>query len=204
MNDSCCTYEWFISHIFMNHVTYMIQSWHTYEWVMSHIWMSHANLVCLHMWHDSFACVTYSFIRVTCLILLVTWLIHMSHDSSLHVIICVTWLIHMCNMTHSYMWHDSFICVTRLIHTCDVTHSYIRHDFGITREPRQWLRATWLIDMGDMTRSTVCKDYSYVWYHLFMCVTCLIYTCNMTHVYVWHDSFMCVTWLIHMCDMTHS
>ena len=48
--------------------------------------------------------------------------------------ICVTWLIHMCDMTHSYVWHDSsngcsslygndsFICVTWLIHMCDMTH----------------------------------------------------------------------------------
>ena len=44
----------------------------------------------------------------------------MWHDS----FICVTWLIHMCDMTHSYVWHDSFIyvwhdsfiCVTWLIH----------------------------------------------------------------------------------------
>jgi len=25
--------------------------------------------------------------------------------------ICVTRLVHMCDMTHSYVWHDSFICV---------------------------------------------------------------------------------------------
>ena len=25
----------------------------------------------------------------------------------------------MCDMTHSYVWRDSFICVTWLIHTCD-------------------------------------------------------------------------------------
>jgi len=26
---------------------------------------------------------------------------------SLHSFTCVTWLIHMCDMTHSYVWHDS-------------------------------------------------------------------------------------------------
>ena len=31
-------------------------------------------------------------------------------------IIHVICLIHMCDMTHSYVWHDSFICVTWLIH----------------------------------------------------------------------------------------
>jgi len=38
----------------------------------------------------------------------------------------------------------------------------------------------------------------------FICVTCLIYICDMTHSDMWHDSFKCVTRLIHMCDMTHS
>ena len=33
-----------------------------------------------------------------------------------------------CDMTHSYVWHDSFICVTWLIHMCDMTHSYVCHD----------------------------------------------------------------------------
>jgi len=41
--------------------------------------------------------------------------------------ICVTWLIHMCDMTHSYVWHDSFICVTCLIHMCDMPHSHVWH-----------------------------------------------------------------------------
>ena len=44
----------------------------------------------------------------------------------------------------------------------------------------------------------------YVWHDSLICVTWLIYMCDMTHSYVWHDSFICVTWLIHMCDMTHS
>ena len=39
-----------------------------------------------------------------------------------------SWIIQMCDMTHSYVSHDSFICVTWLIHTCDMTHSYVSHD----------------------------------------------------------------------------
>ena len=34
----------------------------------------------------------------------------------------------MCDMTHSYVRHDSFICVTWLTHMFDMTHSYVRHD----------------------------------------------------------------------------
>ena len=43
MNESCHTYEWVMSHIWMSHVTHMKESCHTYEWAMSHIWMSHAT-----------------------------------------------------------------------------------------------------------------------------------------------------------------
>jgi len=95
--------------------------------------------------------------------------------------ICVTWLIHMCDMTHSYVWHDSsngcswlyengsFTCVTWLIHMCDMTH------------PMDVVRC-----MG--------MTHSYVWHDSFVCVTWLIHMCDMTHSYVWHDSFICVTW----------
>jgi len=48
MNESCHTYEWDMSHIWishvtkwMSHVTHMNESCHTYEWVMSHVWISH-------------------------------------------------------------------------------------------------------------------------------------------------------------------
>jgi len=39
-------------------------------------------------------------------------------------VIC-SWLIHTCDMTHSYVCHDSFICVTWLIHVCDMTRSSV-------------------------------------------------------------------------------
>ena len=95
----------------------------------------------------------------------------------------------MCDMTHSYVWHDSFVCVTWLIYTCGVTHSYVWHN--------SFTRVTWLIHVCNMT-------HSHVWHGSFICMTWLIHLCDMTHSRVWHDSFTHVTWLIHMCDMTDS
>ena len=50
MNESCHTYEWVMSHIWMSHVIHMNESrraWNescrTYEWVMSQVWMSHVT-----------------------------------------------------------------------------------------------------------------------------------------------------------------
>jgi len=39
MNESCHTYEWVTSHIWMSHVTHMNESCHTYEWDSPHIWI---------------------------------------------------------------------------------------------------------------------------------------------------------------------
>jgi len=39
-----------------------------------------------------------------------------------------TWLMHTWDLTHSYVWHDSFIHETLIIHMYDMTHSYVRHD----------------------------------------------------------------------------
>jgi len=53
-NESCHTYEWVMSHIWMSHVTQVNESCHTCEWVMSHIWMSHVthmNESC-HIWKE--------------------------------------------------------------------------------------------------------------------------------------------------------
>jgi len=70
-----------------------------------------------------------------------TWLIHvcaMTRQSDTHVIggfvdmvVYATGRqagVHVCDMTHPYLWHDSFIYETWLIHMCDVTHSYVSHD----------------------------------------------------------------------------
>jgi len=119
------------------------------------------------------------------------------HDS----FICVTWLIHMCDMTHSYVVHDSFICndEINLHHTCDMTHSYMWHDAFIseTRPMSMWDRThlyagTWLVHLYVARHSFFCDD-----------ETNLHHTPDMSHLYVGHDSFICGIWHTHTRDMTH-
>jgi len=138
----------------------------------------------------------------------------------------VTWLIRVCDMTHSYMWHDSFVYVTWLIRICDMTHSCVWHD--------SFVYVTWLIRICDMT-------HSFMWHDFLVYVTWLPRKCDMTYLYVtrlifflrlgsfrihksglptWpstptcHDSFVYGTWLIRIvtwlisirirvCDMTY-
>jgi len=59
MNESCHTYEWVMSHIWMSHVTHMNESCHTHEWVtksVTHMNVSMgASVTCvspLNMWMD--------------------------------------------------------------------------------------------------------------------------------------------------------
>jgi len=81
--------------------------------------------------------------------------------------------LHICDMTHSYVRHDSFIWMrmTRLnhlnvndLHIYDMTHSYVRHDSFI------WMRMTRLnhlnvndLHIRDMTRSYVRRDSFIEW-----------------------------------------
>ena len=63
-------------------------------------WLIH---IAIRVWHESFIlqgqyrCESwYSFAGVA-------WLIRMC------TFVCVTWLVHKCNMTRSYLWHDSYV-----------------------------------------------------------------------------------------------
>jgi len=68
---------------------------------------------------------------------------------------------------------------------------------------RYVLCVTWLVFICDMT-------HSHVWNDSFVCVTWLIVRVewlirifDMTRLHVWHDSCICVEWLIRVFDMTH-
>jgi len=124
-----------------------------------------------------------------------------SHDPS----IFMTWLTRRCNLTHSYVRHDSFVC--------DMISLYLWYDAFVC--------VTWRICVCDMTHPCV------VWLiHVsFVCGTCRIHivgrdarvcgtwrirTSDVTHSYVgresyvWSGAFVRVTWRIRMCDTTHT
>jgi len=103
-----------------------------------------------------------------------------------------------------------------------MTCEYVMHSYLLVHMC-SFIFVTWLIDMYDTTQSCVwhvsftfvlcetCESRhaficvrSYVSHDSFICMTWLIYKCDMTHPYVWHDSSICVTRLNHMCAMTHS
>jgi len=61
----------------------------------------------------------------------------------------------------------------------------------------------WLIDMCSMAHWHVRMTHSYVCYHSFIGVQCLIHMCTKPPWYECHDSFTCVPWVIRMNSMTY-
>jgi len=210
------------------YVTHMNESCHTYEWVVSHIWMSRAYVSLLHRTAPCICDMTHSYVWHNPLIR-VTWLIHMCHCCTAPRPVYVTWLIHMCDTTHSYvwrgsficvtaaphcamyMWHDSFICVTQPTCMCDVAHSYVWHRSilcvwskwrGSSLYMCQWAMSLWPM--------------SHIWIdpcHTYECDVAHSYETYGTHTYVthmnepssyvWHRARVDES-CHHMCDMTHS
>jgi len=89
-------YECVMSHLCMSRIT----------WVTTHRWMSHDT----HM-NESWRAYECVMSRQTC-----SSSVSRRCRSGSCAFISVTWLIHTCDMTHLYVWHDSFIRVTWLIH----------------------------------------------------------------------------------------
>ena len=191
------------------------------------LWLIHMCAVTyLYVWCDSLTSVMW-LIHTCDITFAYVWYgsFQLCKTPEMRLVPCVTGLICLCDvthsclcydlndMTHSYLWCDSFMFVTWLIHMCDVTRLYVCYDSSMcviwrcsnTQDPthataqRQTvLCLSGLIYLCDMTRLSVRYD-------LFICVIWLICMCEVTRsyvgrgAYVWHDSFICVPWLIHMC-----
>ena len=95
----------------------------------------------------------------------VTWLIRICVTNYVSLRACETHrhaysIWNMCDMTHSYLWHDSLIWLTYM---CNVTPSHVWHEsFRCDKceicDLDSFIRATWLIHMWDMARSFVRHD----------------------------------------------
>ena len=111
----------------------------------------------------------------------------------------------VCDMTHSYVWHDSFIYVTWLIQLMPLLLTGVfaacRGVFAARRFKKMcgcaWhnsvLCAKWLIWLTHLLDASsswgVFAGYRPT--NSSCLATCPIFTCDMTHSYMWHDSF---TW----------
>jgi len=124
-HETCHANEW------VGHVINVNASHHTHQWVMSRISMSHdprMNESAPHVTHIYKLCPTYQWV-MSCD---EPTRLFVRHDSWL-LTICWTWLVDMCDVTQSYLCHDSLICVcdmrSRLVHhmTIDMTHRYDRY-----------------------------------------------------------------------------
>ena len=143
---------------------------------------------------------------------LTSWLIHMCDMTYL----CVTWQYvgAITDMTHPYVWHDSFICVTWLTHMCAMTHTYRDTrilsplvDLALKNDVFLFICVTWLIHICDMTHSYVCVFFR-MWPDLLIIHVRhrLIHMCDTTHSYECVCALKNVTWLTHCScvSQTHS
>ena len=117
-------------------------------------------------------------------------LMHMRHKTWHDSLICVTWLAHMCDMTHSYVWHDTRdtdarVTVYMYIYTYIFSHIYIykytyrySHMYTLMNESRD----IWMSHVTHMNGS--CHTYEWVMSHIWMGhVTHMHESC---HTYSWH------------------
>ena len=97
INESCHTYEWVMSHMWMSPVTHVNESCQTCEWVMSHMWMSHGT-------HVNEACHTCEWA-----------LSHMWMSPVTHV----NESCHTCEWVMSHMWMSQVTHANESCHSCE-------------------------------------------------------------------------------------
>jgi len=132
-----------------------------------------------------------SFIRVTWLVFMCV--VSRSYDVSHSYIWLAKYLAAgaVCDMTHSFMWHDS-----SLRHVCDMTRPFVWHTSFICV-------TCWYLAAGAACNMT----HLYVWHDSSIRVT-YIHTCDLpiplSRRCLWHDFFICVIWLVHTWAICHS
>ena len=105
--------------------------------------------------------------------------------------------VYMRDLTHLYMWYDSFICVTWLIHMWDMTHSYVWHaSISLTwcvcaissayslAEYSLFYRAL-LQKRPIILRSLLIALYMCTWVHIY------VPTCTYTYTYIYIPTCTC-------------
>jgi len=135
MNQSCHTYEWVMSHIWMSHVTHMNESCHTYESVMSHIWMSHV------------LCRMYRYTRVTSR--------HVTSRHGTHIYESFhtyewgtshAWTSHVTRMNescHTFKWVMTHLCISHITHMNEPYHTYewvMLHVINMSCRTYKWVK----------------------------------------------------------------
>ena len=201
MNESCHTYEWVMSHIWISHVPHMNESCPTYEWVMSSVkyaFLAIAIECHTYQCHTCFSSIPIAVrcpaglgrtvhIDVSC----PTYERVVPHISISHVqdinVSCHTCFPAICDKegpiaVHClagldrtvHVWHASFVRVTCLIHMCDLAHSYMWYDSII------WLSPCTVKSVHRTCELTMCESYLWIDYVWIMCVVCVQYMCELT------------------------
>ena len=119
-------------------------------------------------------------------------------------LICITWLFHVCDMTHLRVWRDSLTWIVtenylKDWHLLTVTpiFEFMRHVTRMNKSRHAWVMShAWMSHVTHMNQSHHTNGRGIAWKND-------ICSCDMTYSYAWHDSFICVTWLIYVCDMYH-
>ena len=157
MTSHICVYEWSHDmthmratwHTCVRHDAYACVISHEISWDACHTRDTPATQV-TPVRHITHMCVRHNSLGMTCLSRHEMRASHVWHETpdacvadmrasqgmsdTMHAsrVCSVTWLIHMCDMTHSYVWHDSFMCDMTRNMLCNIAMRHIQHDAHIS------------------------------------------------------------------------